>query len=174
MPTRTEVNGFSVDQVIRVLKQTFHAATKTGGKMILQVEQLGGAVFFAELGPSIMASAPTPAKLPVHMRVRASGQHSTKAEKGGKYGCEWGCGFQDDSFDLVANHESTCAMRDGQQATASAGMSVGGTVMMPPEGFRGTTLMQRVNSTFTLVSWLYETQGQTSILGRPKDFCLSI
>jgi hypothetical protein len=49
--------------------------------------------------------------------------YSTKAEKGGKYGCEWlGCGFQDNSFDLVANHERTCAMRDGQPTTASAGM----------------------------------------------------
>jgi len=39
--------------------------------------------------------------------------YSTKAEKRGKYGCEWGCGFKDDSFDLVTNHERTCAMRDG-------------------------------------------------------------
>jgi hypothetical protein len=82
------------------------------------------------------------------MRVRETGQHSTKAEKGGKYGCEWGCGFKDDSFDLVANHESTCAMRDGQQATASAGMSVGGTVRMPPEGFPGTTSFSDAKSEF--------------------------
>ena len=37
------------------------------------------------------------------------------AVKGGKYGCEWGCGFKDDAFDLVANHERTCAMRDGHK-----------------------------------------------------------
>jgi len=69
MPTRTEVKGFSVDQLFVVLKQTFHAATKAGGKMILQVEQWGGAVFFAELGPSIMASAPIPViSLPVSVK----------------------------------------------------------------------------------------------------------
>jgi hypothetical protein len=196
MPTRTEVKGYSVDQLFVVLKQTFDAATKTGGKVIILVERgQGGSVHMLEkeLCPDVYVSEwgcgfkgvsfdlvanherTCAAKVPVHMRVRETGQHSTKAENGGKYGCEWGCGFKDDSFDLVANHERTCAMRDGQPTTAPAGMSVGGTVMMPPaSGFQGTTLIQRVNSTFTLVSWLYEAQGQTSILGRSKDFCLSI
>ena len=71
MTTRTEVKGFSIDQVIRVLLQTFHAATRAGGKMILQVEQWGGAVFFAELGPSIVASAPIPViSLPVSVNTQ--------------------------------------------------------------------------------------------------------
>jgi S1-C subfamily serine protease len=55
---KTVVPGVSTDHIIGVLKQTFDAATKAGGKMIVQVERgQGGAghVFFAELSPIHMA-----------------------------------------------------------------------------------------------------------------------
>jgi hypothetical protein len=48
--TRTDVKGVSSDQLNVLLKQTFHAATLAGGRMIVEVERFG-AVLFVELRP---------------------------------------------------------------------------------------------------------------------------
>ena len=65
MPTRAETKGMGSEQFSGLLKQTFHDATKAGGKMILQVERgwNGGGVgweFLAEVGNMQMHPPMTP------------------------------------------------------------------------------------------------------------------
>ena len=50
MTTTTDVIGVYSDQLSILLKQTFHAATMAGGRMIVEVERFG-TVLFVELGP---------------------------------------------------------------------------------------------------------------------------
>jgi hypothetical protein len=65
MPTRAETKGMSSEQFTGLLKQTFHDATKAGGKMILQVERGWngggvGQVVTAEVGNMHMPPPMTP------------------------------------------------------------------------------------------------------------------
>ena len=39
---RTNVKGILADELNELIRQTFHAAAKAGGKMIIRVERLGG------------------------------------------------------------------------------------------------------------------------------------